>query len=59
MNSVLDQLVSLLNMETIEENLFRGASQYFVFRQLLGGQVLGQALSAASQTVDHSRQAIS
>ena len=41
MNSILDQLVSLLNMETIEENLFRGASS-LSFRQLFGGQVLGQ-----------------
>ena len=57
MNSILDQLVSLLSMETIEENLFRGASQDLGFRQLFGGQVLGQALSAASQTVDGARQA--
>ncbi len=57
MNSILDQLVSLLSMETIEENLFRGASQDLGFRQLFGGQVLGQALSAASQTVDSARQA--
>ena len=57
MNSILDQLVSLLSMETIEENLFRGASQDLGFRQLFGGQVLGQALSAASQTVDGERQA--
>ena len=57
MNSILDQLVSLLSMETIEENLFRGASQELGFRQLFGGQVLGQALSAASQTVDPERQA--
>ena len=57
MNSILDQLVSLLSMETIEENLFRGASQDLGFRQLFGGQVLGQALSAASQTVDSTRQA--
>ena len=57
MNSILDQLVSLLSMETIEENLFRGASQDLGFRQLFGGQVLGQALSAASQTVDSERQA--
>lgn len=57
MNSTLDQLVSLLSMETIEENLFRGASQDLGFRQLFGGQVLGQALSAASQTVDSSRPA--
>lgn len=57
MKSLLDQLVSLLGMETIEENLFRGASQDLGFRQLFGGQVLGQALSAASQTVDSARQA--
>ncbi len=57
MKSLLDQLVSLLSMETIEENLFRGASQDLGFRQLFGGQVLGQALSAASQTVDSARQA--
>jgi len=57
MNSILDQLVSLLSMETIEENLFRGVSQELGFRQLFGGQVLGQALSAASQTVDPSRPA--
>ncbi|HZJ93866.1 MAG TPA: acyl-CoA thioesterase II [Thiopseudomonas sp.] len=57
MSPILDQLVSLLNMETIEENLFRGASQELGFRQLFGGQVLGQALSAASQTVDPSRHA--
>jgi len=57
MNALLNSLVSLLNMETIEENLFRGASQDLGFRQLFGGQVLGQALSAASQTVDSARQA--
>jgi len=57
MNSTLNQLVALLSMETLEENLFRGASQDLGFRQLFGGQVLGQALSAASQTVADSRQA--
>lgn len=57
MNAILDSLVSLLNMETIEENLFRGASQDLGFRQLFGGQVLGQALSAARQTVEPERQA--
>lgn len=57
MNSTLDQLVSLLSLETIEKNLFRGISQDLGFPQLFGGQVLGQALSAASQTVDSARQA--
>jgi len=51
MSKVLEQLVALLNMEAIEEDLFRGASQDLGYRQLFGGQVLGQSLSAASQTV--------
>jgi acyl-CoA thioesterase-2 len=55
MNSVLDDLVSLLSMEQIEENLFRGRSQDLGFRQLFGGQVLGQCVSAASQTVEPAR----
>lgn len=56
-NPMLDTLVSLLDMETLETHLFRGASQDLGFRQLFGGQVLGQALSAASKTVDSDRQA--
>lgn len=56
MSQVLDELVALLSLETIEENLFRGASQDLGFPQLFGGQVLGQALSAASQTVIAERQ---
>ena len=55
MSQVLDELVALLTLETIEENLFRGVSQDLGFRQLFGGQVLGQCVSAASQTVDAAR----
>jgi len=55
MNSVLDDLVALLSMEQIEENLFRGRSQDLGFRQLFGGQVLGQCVSAANQTVEQAR----
>jgi acyl-CoA thioesterase II len=55
MTHMLDDLVSLLALEKIEENLFRGSSQDLGFRQLFGGQVLGQSLSAASQTVEASR----
>ncbi len=57
MNPMLDTLVSLLDMEALETNLFRGASQDLGFRQLFGGQVLGQALSAASKTVANDRKA--
>lgn len=55
MSQVLDDLVDLLSLEPIEENLFRGRSQDLGFRQLFGGQVLGQSLSAASQTVEEAR----
>ncbi|MDB6144924.1 MAG: tesB 1 [Pseudomonas sp.] len=55
MSLVLDDLVALLTLEPIEENLFRGRSQDLGFRQLFGGQVLGQSLSAASQTVEDER----
>jgi acyl-CoA thioesterase-2 len=51
MSRVLDELLALLKLEPIEENLFRGVSQDLGYRQLFGGQVIGQALSAASQTV--------
>ena len=56
MSEILDNLVSLLALEKIEENLFRGSSEDLGFRQLFGGQVLGQALSAASQTVPAERK---
>jgi acyl-CoA thioesterase-2 len=56
MNRVLDDLLALLELEPIEENLFRGRSQDLGFRQLFGGQVLGQALSGASKTVEAARR---
>jgi acyl-CoA thioesterase-2 len=57
MSRVLDELVALLSLEQIEENLFRGVSQDLGFPQMFGGQALGQALSAASQTVETGRYA--
>lgn len=54
--NVLDELLKLLKLEKIEENIFRGESQDLGFGNVFGGQVLGQSLSAASQTVDNSRQ---
>lgn len=55
MSSVLDELVVLLALERIEENLFRGQSQDLGWGTVFGGQVLGQALSAAVQTVPAER----
>lgn len=55
MTQVLEQLVELLKLERIEQNLFRGQSQDLGWGQVFGGQVLGQALSAAAQTVSVDR----
>lgn len=55
MTGVLDDLVKLLALERIEENLFRGQSQDLGWGTVFGGQVLGQALSAAAQTVPAER----
>src|SRR6185503_3317623 len=55
MTRVLQELVTLLALERIEENLFRGQSQDLGWGQVFGGQVLGQALSAAVQTVPSDR----
>ena len=49
MPDVLAELLDLLELEAIEENLFRGQSQDLGFAAVFGGQVLGQALSAASR----------
>lgn len=56
MAAVLDELVSQLALEKIEENLFRGQSQDLGWGTVFGGQVLGQALSAAVQTVPPERR---
>jgi acyl-CoA thioesterase-2 len=55
MSQVLEELVKLLALERIEENLFRGQSQDLGWGTVFGGQVLGQALSAATQTVPPER----
>jgi acyl-CoA thioesterase-2 len=55
MSKVLSELVDLLTLEKIEEDLFRGQSQDLGWGTVFGGQVLGQALSAAVQTVPRER----
>ncbi|MBP5978664.1 MAG: acyl-CoA thioesterase II [Halomonas sp.] len=56
MTDALNTLVNLLELEALEETLFRGQSQDLGFPQLYGGQVLGQALAAASRTVPEERR---
>jgi len=52
MDPTLSDLVGLLALEQIERHIFRGQSRDIGSPQVFGGQVLGQALSAASRTVD-------
>src|SRR5579863_5223459 len=51
MDQRLADLLQLLELEQLEVNLFRGASRDIGSPQVFGGQVLGQALSAAAATV--------
>ena len=53
--SALDDLVSLLDLEPLEVNLFRGESLDRERVRLYGGEVLAQALMAAGRTVDPER----
>lgn len=55
MRDVLKELLDILSLERIEEHLFRGQSQDLGWGRIFGGQVLGQALSAAEQTVPEGR----
>ena len=46
------ELLDILTLEKIEEDFYRGQSRNFVGNRVFGGQVLGQALRAASLTTD-------
>src|SRR5262244_1496281 len=52
MEERLAGLLRLLDLERLEVNLFRGESRDIGSPQVFGGQVLGQALSAAAATIE-------
>jgi acyl-CoA thioesterase-2 len=52
MDQRLADLLQLLELEPLEVNLFRGESRDIGAPQVFGGQVLGQALTAAAATVE-------
>ncbi len=54
MNRSLQDLVALLDLEPLEVNLFRGQSRDLGGKSVFGGQVIGQALVAATRTVEGS-----
>jgi acyl-CoA thioesterase II len=51
MDAEIADLLNLLELEQLEVNLFRGESRDVGSPQVFGGQVLGQALTAASATI--------
>ncbi|WP_217557036.1 acyl-CoA thioesterase II [Vibrio metschnikovii] len=55
MSKPLSELLRLLQLEKLEEGLYRGESENLGLPQVYGGQVIGQALSAARYTVDSDR----
>jgi acyl-CoA thioesterase-2 len=52
MNTVLQDLLGLLDLEPLEVNMFRGQSRDLGGKSVYGGQVIGQALVAAARTVE-------
>jgi acyl-CoA thioesterase-2 len=50
--AAVDALLALLDLEAIEVNIFRGGSPPASRQRVFGGQVAGQALVAASRTVE-------
>jgi acyl-CoA thioesterase II len=52
---VVDRLVALLDLERIEDDIFRGVSPTDSLPRVFGGQVAGQALIAAGRTVPVER----
>jgi acyl-CoA thioesterase-2 len=52
MSQAVDDLLALLDLEPLEVNLFRGRSPQSGWQRVFGGQVIGQALVAATRTVE-------
>lgn len=55
MNESVRRLVEILDLERIEENLYRGLSPDSGWQRIFGGQVIAQALVAAQRTVPADR----
>ena len=55
MSSAVEELISILDLEPLERNLFRGRSPQSGWQRVFGGQVISQALVAAQRTVEPDR----
>jgi acyl-CoA thioesterase-2 len=51
-NNTIEELLHLMELESLEVNLFRGESRDIGTPRVFGGQVLAQSIIAASRTVD-------
>src|SRR5579863_9630363 len=52
MSNAIEELLAILDLEPLEQNLFRGRSPQVGWQRVFGGQVIGQALVAACRTVE-------
>lgn len=52
MRESMHELLSVLDLEQLDSNLFRGRNENHPRKRVFGGQVLGQALIAAARTVE-------
>jgi acyl-CoA thioesterase-2 len=52
MSKSLIDLIDILDLETIEVNMFRGRSPKTRWQRVFGGQVIGQAMVASCRTVE-------
>ena len=55
MTGIVAELLTLLDLERLETDLFRGFSPEQSWPRVFGGQVVGQALVAAARTVPSTR----
>ncbi|ESX33250.1 acyl-CoA thioesterase [Mesorhizobium sp. LSHC440A00] len=51
----MDELLSILDLEQLEHNLYRGRSPKLDWQRVFGGQTIAQALVAAQRTVEPER----
>ncbi|MCI4668065.1 MAG: acyl-CoA thioesterase II [Bacteroidia bacterium] len=51
----VEELISILTLEKIEDNIFRGETYKTPWKRVYGGQVLGQSLQAAMATIGEEK----
>jgi acyl-CoA thioesterase-2 len=55
MSAAMQELLSILDLEKLEHNLYRGRSPKLDWQRVFGGQTIAQALVAAQRTVNPDR----